>query len=104
MTQLLAASIMFDDFEWDPVKARTNLAKHKVSFEQATAVFADPFASVEFDDSEAYGEDRYVMTGAVRTVILTVVYTERSEKYRIISAREATNYERRDYFRAAQQD
>ena len=95
---------MFDNFEWDSGKAKTNLKKHKVSFEQATQVFADFFALTEFDDTEAYGEERYVMTGLAVGGMLTVVYTERGDKFRIISAREATERERRDYFRAARQD
>jgi len=56
------------------------------------------------DESEDYGEDRFLLTARVADGILVVVYTERGERIRIISAREATDYERRSYYRAAQED
>ncbi len=66
--------------------------------------FEDPFALIELDESEEYGEDRFLLTGRAAGGILVVVYTERGERVRIISAREATEYERRNYYRAAQED
>ena len=86
-----------DNFEWDAEKAAANFAKHKVSFEQATGVFSDPFAIEFIDDREAYGEERYVLIGVTESRILAVVYTERDDRIRIISARLATPYERRRY-------
>jgi uncharacterized DUF497 family protein len=62
------------------------------------------FALIELDESEEYGEDRFLLTGRAAGGILVVVYTERGERIRIISAREATEYERRNYYRAAQED
>lgn len=58
---------------------------------------------MEFDESEEYGEDRFVLTGLAAGRIIVAVFTERKDKIRIISAREATEYERRNYFRAAQE-
>jgi len=93
-----------DDFEWDQAKAAANYKKHGVRFEHAVGAFEDPFALLELDESEEYGEDRFLLTGRAAGGILVVVYTERGERVRIISAREATEYERRNYYRAAQED
>ena len=95
---------MINDFEWDPAKAEANFKKHGVRFEHAAEACGDPFAVVELDDSEDYGEDRFVLTGRAADGVLTIVYTERNERIRIISAREANDYERRIYHRAAQKD
>jgi len=80
-----------DEFEWDVAKAERNLLKHGVGFEAAQYVFDDGFAP---------GEIRYVITGTVRDVVLTVVYTERGGRNRIISARRATTHEQREYYRS----
>ena len=80
------------------------LQKARRGFEHAVLVFEDPFALVELDESEEYGEDRFLLTGRVAGGIVVVVYTERRERVRIISAREATEHERRNYYRAAQED
>jgi len=85
-----------DRFEWDDAKARANLKKHEVSFEVARRVFDDPAATDELDDSDAHGEDR-VITGMVAGSLLTVVYTVREERIRIISARKATRREQDRY-------
>ncbi len=74
-------------FEWDETKAAENYAKHGVSFETATEVFRDTFAVERLDDREDYGEDRFILIGIVDGTVLTVVYTERSDRIRIISAR-----------------
>jgi uncharacterized protein len=91
-------------FQWDAAKAAANYKKHGVRFEHAVAAFEDAFALDEFDDSEEYGEDRFILTGRAADRIVVVVYTERGEQIRVISAREATEHERRNYFRAAQED
>jgi uncharacterized protein len=101
---LVTITIMTDDFEWDRTKAAANHKKHGVRFEHAVLAFEDPFALVELDESEEYGEDRFLLTGRVADGIVVVVYAERGERVRIISAREATEYERRNYYRAAQED
>jgi hypothetical protein len=95
---------MNDDFEWDGSKAASNLDKHGVSFERATLAFEDAFALVQLDDSEEYGEDRFILIGRALSSILYVVYTERGERIRIISAREAYDHERRNYYRAAKEE
>jgi uncharacterized DUF497 family protein len=101
---LLVTITIMADFEWDRAKAAANYRKHRIRFEQAVLAFEDPFAVVELDLSENYGEDRFILTGRVLDGVLVVVYTERGERVRIISAREATDYERRNYYRAAQDD
>ncbi|HME00531.1 MAG TPA: BrnT family toxin [Terriglobia bacterium] len=89
-----------DEFEWDAGKSESNLVKHGVSFEAARCVFDDAFACERCDLDSMPGEIRYVMTGRVNDIILTVVYTERGDRIRIISARKATTHEQRDYYRS----
>jgi uncharacterized protein len=89
-----------EEFEWDATKAETNVAKHGVSFQAATAVFQDLFAWDRSDSAHESGELRYVITGIAGDGFLTVVYTERGSRIRIISARRATNHERREYYRS----
>lgn len=86
------------EFEIDPAKAAQNLKKHKVSFEEAASVFGDPMAYTFADPDHSIGEDRWLMFGVSQTArLLTVIYTYRREKYRIISARLATKHERKIY-------
>lgn len=87
-----------DRFEWDDDKARANFAKHKVSFEVARAVLEDALAIDEFDLSENYYEERTNRTGMVAGRLITVTYTVRGERFRIISARRATKGEQNAYF------
>jgi len=75
------------DFEWDADKADANLAKHGVAFEAATKVFLDAFALEACDTNSNPLEIRFIVTGLVNGLLLTVVYTERGERLRIISAR-----------------
>jgi len=83
------------DFEWDSVKAASNLVKHGVSFAEAATVFADPMA-VYLDDGSGIG--RMVVIGrSLRERVLYVVSVERRERDRIISARSATAAERAIY-------
>ena len=83
-------------FEWDDEKARENIRKHKVRFETAAKVFADP-DYVEYPD-EAHSDDeiRYKVVGMVESLLL-VVCTDRENMTRIISARKANDKERRFY-------
>jgi hypothetical protein len=85
------------NYEWDPTKAATNLAKHGVSFADAVAVFADPFARTIADDFT--DEERFVTIGLdAFGQILVVVYTWRGhDTIRVISARKATRHERKYY-------
>jgi uncharacterized protein len=85
-------------FEWDAGKARANQRKHGVSFEEASTVFADPAGMTIFDPMHSNEEDRYVFLGeSRRRRLLVVVFTDRDDRIRIISARVATRRERKDY-------
>jgi uncharacterized protein len=84
-------------FEWDDDKARANLAKHKISFEDARRVFGSRGVIEQPDLTEDYGEERYRAIGFVDGMILAVFYTLRGERTRIISARRASRKEERDY-------
>jgi uncharacterized DUF497 family protein len=89
-------------FDWDPVKAASNIKKHKVSFEIARTVFYDDFAVQFFDEEHASNEDRFLLLGMSSDArLLLVCHCERegSELIRIISARRATSTEAR-YYRA----
>ena len=85
------------EFEWDEEKAAVNLKKHGVDFRDAARVFSDPFRKEFYDAAHSDDEDRYNTIGKVRE-ILFVVYTERRENVRIISARKATPEEKRWYY------
>ena len=88
--------------EWDPAKAKINLQKHRVSFETAARVFADPFALTEQDRIEN-GEQRWRTLGRVEGhLLLLVVHTvhddeDDTEIIRLISARRADPKERKRY-------
>lgn len=84
-------------FQWDDVKAAMNAANHGVTFEAARGVFSDPFAPDWLDDSEDYLEDRYVTIGMSEGRVLFVAHTMRGNASRIISARGAEPYERKQY-------
>ena len=82
--------------QWDPAKARANRAKHGVDFADAVGVFEDSRA-ITLDDSYP-DEDRYVTIGLdFLGRILVVAWTWRDEEVRLISARQATRKEARDY-------
>ncbi len=84
-------------FEWDRRKARANATKHKgVTFEEATTVFADPLALTVAD--ERFDEERWLTIGHSLTgKTIVVAHTDRGERIRIISAREATMREQKEY-------
>jgi uncharacterized DUF497 family protein len=84
-----------DEFEWDDAKAEANLRKRNISFRAASRVFDDVLALIEQDVSEDYGEDRCLATGLVEGLLVTVAYTERGDRIRIISARKANSDEQR---------
>ncbi|PSB02324.1 BrnT family toxin [Merismopedia glauca] len=85
------------EVEWDSNKAAINLQKHGVSFSDAEAVLFDPNA-LSFEDTTAQGERRFVAIGMDHLWrLLVVVYTDRGNRVRIISARPATRSERRQY-------
>jgi len=86
-----------DEFEWDDVKAASNYADHRITFEMAKAVFQDPFAVERMDEREDYGEDRYAIIGMAFDRLLYIAFTYRGERVRIISARGAEPHEQRRY-------
>ena len=75
-------------FESSPEKNRENRRKHGFSLRDAEAVFHDPFRVDDYDDRE-YGEERWVAIGKVGPIVAYVVYTERGDVIRLISARKA---------------
>jgi uncharacterized DUF497 family protein len=85
-------------FAWDERKASANLRKHRVAFEEAATVFADPIAR-EYDDPEHSAvEARFLLVGhSLAGRILLVVYVEKDDTIRIVSARRATPSEREEY-------
>lgn len=85
------------DFEWDGAKAASNLAKHGVPFAYATRVFLDPQA-IDIDASRpGDGERRRKMIGMIEGRVFSVVYTEREDSIRLISARRCNAKEERLY-------
>ena len=86
------------EFEWDQKKAVSNLSKHGVSFDEAMTVFNDPLYVDFFDPDHSYSEHRYIIIGlSLSNRLLLVAYTENQDTIRLISAREATRRERKDY-------
>lgn len=86
------------EFEWDPEKAETNLRKHGVGFIEAATIFRDPLSITIFDPDHSTDEDRYITIGVSnRGRPVMVAHTDRGEITRIISARELTRAERRQY-------
>lgn len=85
-------------FDWDKRKAASNLAKHKVSFEEAATVFVDPLSDT-FDDSDhSSDEQRFLIIGhSEKGRLLFVSHSDDGETIRIISAREPTRAEREQY-------
>ena len=86
-------------FEWDPVKAASNLGKHKVSFDEAVTVFRDPLARIVDDPDHSRKERREIAIGhSLLNRLLFVFFTERPVgTVRIFSARPATRRERKEY-------
>ena len=84
-------------FVWDSEKAEKNLKKHKIHFEDAARVFLDDYRFDDYDEIHSDFEDRIKTVGFVRNV-LAVIYTEREDRNRIISARRATKREEVKYF------
>jgi uncharacterized DUF497 family protein len=92
-------------FDWNPAKARSNLAKHGVSFEEASTVFFDPDALTADDERHSIAEQRWITIGlSARMRVLYVVTTERDDEVIwIISARRATRREVNGYEQAKRQ-
>jgi len=85
-------------FEWDSAKAAENLAKHGVSFQEASTVFRDPLSQTGEDPDHSVGEERFVTFGvSTNNRLLVVAHTEHGDRIRIISARPVTSDERKIY-------
>ena len=85
-------------FEWDPEKARGNLAKHGVAFDEAATAFGDTLSLTRCDPDHSEDEDRYLLLGASHAGRMVVVsHTHRGDSVRLISARIASRRERRKY-------
>jgi uncharacterized protein len=89
-------------FTWDPGKARSNLAKHGVTFEEARSVFYDEHAVEFYDDEHSEWEERFLLLGLssrLRLLLVCHCYRETDGVIRIVSARKATPSERAHYRR-----
>ena len=89
-------------FEWDSKKEKSNIKKHKVTFEEAAYVFSDKYSLTLFDNEHSEDEERWILLGkSLNAVVLVVVHTFRdkdgTEIVRIISARKATKNEQQIY-------
>jgi uncharacterized DUF497 family protein len=86
------------EFEWDIIKAESNIEKHGVSFAEAMTVLGDPLEVMIADPDHSEGERRFLSLGCSdQGRLLVVAYTEREGRIRLISAREASPKERRKY-------
>jgi uncharacterized protein len=93
------------DFEWDRLKDRANQRKHGISFNEALTVFADPLARVFDDPEHSAEEDREIIIGhSEERRLILVAFTERDDRVRIVSAREATKGERMSYEESESQE
>lgn len=89
---------MKSGFEWDDKKAKANLKKHKISFEDATTIFNDPLMFTFPDTQHSDEEDRYIGIGKTdKGIILVVVHVDKEKVIRLISCRKAAASERRRY-------
>lgn len=85
-------------FEWNPNKARINLRKHGISFDEATTAFADDISITADDPDHSDDEDRFITIGiSSARRLLVIAHTDRDDRIRIISARLATQAERKLY-------
>ena len=86
------------EFEWDLRKARSNLAKHGVAFEEASTIFGDSLSFTIPDPEHSHMERRHITMGTTfNGKLLVVVHTDRGDNIRIISARRASRRERKFY-------
>ena len=85
-------------YEWDSRKAKENLRKHRVSFEEAATLFLDPLTLTFPDPDHSEEEDREITIGVTaRHRVVFVSHSQRGDRIRIISARKATRKERNEY-------
>jgi uncharacterized DUF497 family protein len=86
------------EYEWDPAKAQANLRKHGIPFHKDCQVFKDAGRLEQLDFSSHHDEERWDVLGRVEQTILYVVFTQRDQRIRLISARRATRNEQRSYW------
>lgn len=93
-------------FEWDDEKEQLNIAKHGIDFSTAALVFGDENRIEYYDEKHSEYEDRYATIGLIggTAYLVMVVYTERGEAIRLISARKATKQEWRRYYDDSQRN
>ena len=87
-------------FVWDPRKAKENARKHGVTFEEAEGVFLDEQALLVGDPDHSEDEDRFILLGLsirLRVLVVCHCYRESESEIRLISARKADRYERKEY-------
>ena len=89
--------MMDDEFEWDDAKAARNKRVHRIGFDKARRVFEDAFAYDWPETSHVGPEQHRITVGMAGYTMLVVVYTHRSDRIRIISARRAGHHERKAY-------
>jgi uncharacterized DUF497 family protein len=89
---------MKPNFEWEPEKAKKNIRKHDVNFEEASSIFDDPIFITVIDEEHSTDEERYITIGiSNKNRLLLVAHTERDDQIRIISAIKATKNEEKFY-------
>jgi len=85
-------------YEWDEQKRQINVKKHGVDFIDVPEIFDGDIVTIP-DERFDYGENRFIVIGILKNMVVVVVYTERGENIRIISARKATKNEQTYYFK-----
>jgi len=86
------------EFEWDDEKAKSNLKKHGIGFEEGATIFNDPKIATISDPDHSEDEERFISIGmSVIRRLLTVIHTYRIERIRLISTRKATKAEKKNY-------
>ena len=88
------------EFNWDKNKARINLTKHKISFEEAQSVFDDDNARLIYDPDHSENEDRFILLGlscSLKVLVAVHCYKDEENIIRLISARKATKSEEKNY-------
>lgn len=90
---------MKPNFEWDEKKAKSNIKKHGITFEEATTVLQDELSLTIHDIAHSITEERFVDIGLSSNgqVLVVIFYTERGNNIRILSCRKATTQERKVY-------
>ncbi len=89
------------NFDWDDNKNKSNIEKHRISFEKAKDVFYDE-GKIVYESEQESGELRFIILGEIIDILYSVIYTIRNTTIRIISARRANEKERNIYYNRKQ--